>query len=557
MKIFIHTTFILMLLFAGSSFSQSVKLVKGFGMHQVNGGVNSLQTDNNGNYIIAGYGDSVIHFGADSFVNKSGGFIASLDSLGKLNWAKACGSYHTGAAYYRAKSDVPLAICDSHNRLFACGNFDSISHVGDSTLVQPGISNTFLARFKTDGTIQWVRKVAHGFLLTGFNEDRFGNLVVTGSKNTLDSCTFGNTKILLDIVIAKFDSNGTLLWAKDAGTSSYMYEDRGYSASTDYAGNIYIGGIYRNNILFDNIHLNLDANNQNQAGWQGFVAKYSPTGVALWAKECGYECVTVAADSAGNLYAGGYTYRYNYFDTTLPQGHFSAGIWFVAKYNALGKLSWNRLDTTETSSDLIALVTDVYGNCYATGKCGRYFKLGAFMTDSTNATTNQNAFLVALNPNGSPLWAKCSKNSTAFGYAISTSKCHIAYTGVYLRSSFNFDMTTIPISPQDTGAITKINFFLVAMDTCEQRLQTGIEPIEDNTFHCSLYPNPSTGTFTLQSEGLIHQSYTIYDLLGQAIASDIITINNQTIQLEGLADGVYILEIKGTDRRLKFCIARE
>ena len=178
------------------------------------------------------------------------------------------------------------------------------------------------------------------------------------------------------------------------------------------------------------------------------------------------------------------------------------------------------------------------------------------MTDSTNTTTNQNAFLVALNPNGSPLWAKCSKNSSAFGYAISTSKCHIAYTGVYLRSSFNFDMTTIPISPQDTGAITKINFFLVAMDTCEQRLQTGIEPIEDNTFHCSLYPNPNTGTFTLQSDGLLHQSYTIYDLLGHVIASEIITTNKQLITLPDVQEGLYILNVTGNPRPIRFTIVK-
>ena len=135
--------------------------------------------------------------------------------------------------------------------------------------------------------------------------------------------------------------------------------------------------------------------------------------------------------------------------------------------------------------------------------------------------------------------------------------------GIY-HWSIPFSMDTpVIIIPKDSGQNIIVRYIINGcMDSAIVRLSfdticyTGISTLgAPAPLH--LYPNPSTGTFTLQSEGLIHQSYTIYDLLGQVIASDMITINNQTIQLEGLADGVYILEIKGTDRRLKFCIARE
>ena len=83
----------------------------------------------------------------------------------------------------------------------------------------------------------------------------------------------------------------------------------------------------------------------------------------------------------------------------------------------------------------------------------------------------------------------------------------------------------------------------------------GISTIEDaHPLHH--YPNPNTGTMTLVSEGLIQHSYTIYNLLGQAIATDIITANKQLIKLDGLADGIYLLEVKGAEKPLKFVIEK-
>ena len=89
---------------------------------------------------------------------------------------------------------------------------------------------------------------------------------------------------------------------------------------------------------------------------------------------------------------------------------------------------------------------------------------------------------------------------------------------------------------------------------CTSTLTNILDPALPLPLH--LYPNPSTGSFTLQSEGLLHQSYTIYDLLGHTIASDIITTNNQTITLPDVQDGLYILNVTGNPRPIRFTIVK-
>ena len=99
-------------------------------------------------------------------------------------------------------------------------------------------------------TVQWAVKVASSFgHLGGFAVDSSGNAFVTGQFS--GNATLGNTTLIdsgsSDVYIAKLSSNGEWQWAVRAGGSS---TDSGYGMALDSSGNIYATGYFRDNATF-------------------------------------------------------------------------------------------------------------------------------------------------------------------------------------------------------------------------------------------------------------------------------------------------------------------
>jgi hypothetical protein len=71
----------------------------------------------------------------------------------------------------------------------------------------------------------------------------------------------------------------------------------------------------------------------------------------------------------------------------------------------------------------------------------------------------------------------------------------------------------------------------------------------------SLYPNPNTGLFILQSTDAIGKQYIISDMIGRTIAQQTITSNPQNITLQNISAGPYMLEIKGSaEKAVRFMV---
>ncbi len=75
-----------------------------------------------------------------------------------------------------------------------------------------------------------------------------------------------------DFFLAKYDSDGNLIWANTGGTINF--DDRAYGITTDYLGYIYITGITYKGIRFDNSTPILSKDNTAYM----FIAKYNPQG---------------------------------------------------------------------------------------------------------------------------------------------------------------------------------------------------------------------------------------------------------------------------------------
>ena len=73
----------------------------------------------------------------------------------------------------------------------------------------------------------------------------------------------------------------------------------------------------------------------------------------------------------------------------------------------------------------------------------------------------------------------------------------------------------------------------------------------DQTF--SIYPNPNTGSFILESSNNTGKDYHVYDMLGRVVASGMISADKQTINMQPMSAGLYTLELQG-GKAIRFLI---
>jgi hypothetical protein len=82
----------------------------------------------------------------------------------------------------------------------------------------------------------------------------------------------------------------------------------------------------------------------------------------------------------------------------------------------------------------------------------------------------------------------------------------------------------------------------------------GLSDVEQSSI--SLYPNPNSGSFTLQTSQQIGTAYLIYDMLGQEIQTRTISTDSEHIDMGSAAPGVYTLMIKGRNGSVRFTVMR-
>ena len=207
---------------------------------------------------------------------------------------------------------------------------------------------TSSAAASEDPVLTWARSA------TAFNTesvgrgvavDRLGNTLVTGSFE--DRATFGDGDRAVELIslgfedmfVAKYDTDGELVWALSVGSTSF---DEGFAIDTDAADNIYVGGEVWSSAVFG-------TGPQAVALAAGaFVAKFAPDGSLTWVRgEDGLFGVgDLAVDSAGNAYVTGALSRTIAFgegddEVTLSPRSSAADV-FLAAYGPDGDLAWAR-----------------------------------------------------------------------------------------------------------------------------------------------------------------------------------------------------------------------
>jgi hypothetical protein len=349
----------------------------------------------------------------------SDAFIAKYYNDGTLAWAKSAGgTAYDGAWGVTALSDDSTVAIGAFNRTATFGSGEP----NETELTSAGEFDIFIARYSPDGALAWAKRVGgpdndDGIQITSLSDN---SVVITGEF--AGAATFGpgepNQTILTsfgswDVFIARYNPNGTLAWAKQAGGSEW---DCGKGITTLSDNSTVVSGFFTDISTFGPGEVNetqLESDGTNDI----FIARYNASGNLVWAKSAG-----------GSLEDGGTGVAAYSDDSTCITGYFSdlatfgsgepnqtvlttAGSWdvFVARYNPDGSLSWAKSaggSEWDVGND-VAIMSDnsaVITGYFIDGPC-------VFGLDEPNETTlisdgYLDIYVARYNPNGTLSWAK-------------------------------------------------------------------------------------------------------------------------------------------------------
>ncbi|HTA62165.1 MAG TPA: SBBP repeat-containing protein [Bacteroidia bacterium] len=331
----------------------------------------SVVTDNFGNVYVSGYFlSSHVIFGTDTIFNAGNNdvFLAKYDSSGNFIWVRSAGGVADDENYSIAT--------DIFGNIFMTGYFRSPTIIfGTDTLTNNstnGDSDAFLAKYNTVGDVIWAKGFGGANYDVAYSvaTDISSNVYITGyfssSLITFGTFTLSNTNTgHMDIFIAKYNSSGTALWAKNPNGTSDEYA---YSIATDLHSNAYITGTFAGHSVDFGTHIVTNPT----LTFDVFLTKYDSSGNAIWAKsaigdigsDIGYDVTTDALD---NVYlTGGYTslsIAFDYDTLFYPPVTSAADPAFIFKFNSSG----NVLCTSTLASggdDNNGIAIDASGNAY-------------------------------------------------------------------------------------------------------------------------------------------------------------------------------------------------
>ena len=296
---------------------------------------NAIVADDSGNVYVTGQIEFTSVF--DNFSLTSYGqhdiVVAKYNAAGILQWIRKAGGL---------EGDIGLGIgIDSSHNVYVTGEIEGVARFSSSiTLTSSGNNDGFIAKYDVNGNVLWAKRFGNS---SSSDKGRAiavspsGNCYITG--NFSSTVSFGSTTLTSnggnDIFVVKYDSNGNVGWAKRAGGSN---QDRGHGIAIDLEENVYVTGAFTSSARFKTTTIT------NSGKYSTFLAKYNSGGTFQWAKAAGSCCDSTQAsgvtlDEDGNIYITGLFADKAKFSSITLQSYGLKDI-FIAKYSPTGSVLW-------------------------------------------------------------------------------------------------------------------------------------------------------------------------------------------------------------------------
>ncbi len=490
------------------------------------------------------------------------------------------------------------AATDKWGNVYVAGSFLNSISFGAVTVTSPYTYNVFLTKYDSLGNVLWV-KYANSPGGTNYRvaSDLSGNIYLTGHYH--GSITFGDITLTssgLALFLAKYDTGGSIIWAKSTGHVAEGGLFYPTAVSTDGKCNIYVAGGFGG----DNLNLISATGSTDTLSPQIFIFKYDSTGNLIWAKGesdtfKSTEIHSIAIDRFDNIYVTGICGNNAIFDTiafaSLGQGM------FLAKYDTAGHIEWLRggggwatYGYAIEADNGRAVTTDLNGNVYVAGTYDSTVTFG----DSTFLISGQAVFLVKYDSAGNALWARSTHGgyhawedypygmaTDALGniYLAGTYDDTFGFGGIVIMTASDADIFLVKFDSDGNasgGAVSSGgstsgfaepvsvnvdlsgNAYITGGFMYEPTLAFGGTILPDGssngtmfiakysnnavtpvmrTSQMSLYPNPATDALNLQYGTSSHwiTDIAIYDMLGRGVLERHLDENNpgnQTVHIQ-------------------------
>jgi hypothetical protein len=284
---------------SGFTYTVAPPIQKGLVIHHANTNQcygKAITTDANDNIIAAELFQTNINGKSFTSAGIIDGLFSKYDRNGNLIWDKTAGGANCITTPHGVETDAA-------GNVFVNGYFGQTANTtgrtisfDTKTITSKSDYDVFLAKYNSAGSIQWALALGNP---TGVTEERAWDIAVDATGNsyicgafagTVDFNPLGTTPRNVSasgttnsLFLAKYDANGINLWAikVDANLGAVLTEAYS-SVDLDNAGNVILGGNYRNSIT-------VGTNNFTAVGNTDiFIASFTQSnGTNNWAKTFG------------------------------------------------------------------------------------------------------------------------------------------------------------------------------------------------------------------------------------------------------------------------------
>lgn len=337
--------------------------------------------------------------------------VIGISQIQQFKWANNY-SDNNGLA------EIKAMVTDPQGNVYVAGEvmgtFDLDPGPGTDTVDGTGGTKPFIAKFNTAGAYVWGK--SFGGTMSDYVSlmaiDSNGDLVVAGRFFSNDFVVPGTSYTLSsqgldDIYVCKFNSNGSLLWAREFGSQGNEYAN---GLSIDPSNNIIFVGNFMNTVDFNP---SSQVNNLTAAGnSDAFICILNSNGGYVNAMS--FSSLTapsvykVATDAVGNIYLSGTFNALCDFDpsaATFTMAALGYNDFYVAKYTANLGFVWAKPLKSNASYEVLSTLSiGLNSEVIITGHTDGTIDLDPSATTASFTAVGVDTYICKLDSNGNYLW---------------------------------------------------------------------------------------------------------------------------------------------------------
>lgn len=500
--------------------------------------IDKLVLNSNGGVYAAGSFESEnLEFDGVTYTNFSkdtvSSYISKVDENGNVEWVRLIGG--------KRNDFIQQIVTDASDNLYVYGytNSDDLQ-LGDLKLT--GLSpykfnRGFLAKFDANGNLLWHKILGNvfDFYASSMVMDQQGNVVVTGDYNDetikIDQFSLvnkGGTRNTKDVVLVKYDPNGNTLFAVGLGG---FFDETAFLAKDNNDNFILLmNSVDYNSVIISSGTVTLTGAMKNN--YQFLV--FNKDGVPLWSKYAGnsFNVSEMKVDSDNSLYVIGSALSLR---STINIQKFSASLEKVREKNFGGtsdEKGWS-------------MVFDGKGNVLITGK----FKDTSLGLTSTMNIKNieyglsdypsSDSYIIRLDTNFTVNYGyriASYSHDEAFALVLDSEKEKLYLGGSTYSNKIYFGKDTIPYMLNNDNY--SAGAFLFKLN-----LSASTATFGELTNESNIYPNPTQGSFSINSSITVVKSIQVFNTLGQLVFTDTLQNGSLNVETNNWNKGVYIVQL--------------